>query len=118
MVLASPEENLPGSSLPRRPALSQMVQRNFLHQVKVLAGPSRLFELDYPFSNANRPFGEVRVVLNVGLLLSEISPSLWTSGTIAFLALVVSTILAPIVHSATFAPFQDISPQFDRISPV
>jgi len=116
MVLASTDENLPGSYLPRRPALSQLVQRNFLHQVKVLAGPSRLFELDYPFSNANRPFGEVRVVLNVGLLLSEISPSLWTSGTIAFLALVVSTILAAIVSRATLAPLQDISAQLDRIS--
>jgi len=106
MVLASTDENLPGLLLPRRTPLSQLVQRNFLHQVKVLAGPSKVFELDFPFSNANRPFGEVRVVLNVGLLVSEISPSLWTSGTIAFLALVVSTMLAAIVSRATLAPLQ------------
>ncbi len=116
MVLASTDENLPGLYLPRRTPLSQLVQRNFLHQVKVLAGPTKVFELDFPFSNANRPFGEVRVVLNVGLLVSEISPSLWTSGTIAFLALVVSTILAAIVSRATLAPLQDISAQLDRIS--
>ena len=116
MVLASTDENLPGLLLPRRTPLSQLVQRNFLHQVKVLAGPSKVFELDFPFSNANRPFGEVRVVLNVGLLVSEISPSLWTSGTIAFLALVVSTMLAAIVSRATLAPLQDISAQLDRIS--
>src|SRR5437879_784886 len=116
MVLASTDENLPGSFLPRRTPLSQLVQRNFLHQVKVLAGPTKVFELDFPFSNANRPFGEVRVVLNVGLLVSEISPSLWTSGTIAFLALVVSTMLAAIVSRATLAPLQDISAQLDRIS--
>src|SRR5437660_6839670 len=116
MVLASTDENLPGLYLPRRTPLSQLVQRNFLHQVKVLAGPTKVFELDFPFSNANRPFGEVRVVLNVGLLVSEIAPSLWTSGTIAFLALVVSTMLAAIVSRATLAPLQDISAQLDRIS--
>ena len=116
MVLASTDENLPGLFLPRRTPLSQLVQRNFLHQVKVLAGPTKVFELDFPFSNANRPFGEVRVVLNVGLLVSEIAPSLWTSGTIAFLALVVSTMLAAIVSRATLAPLQDISAQLDRIS--
>src|SRR5229473_2070950 len=116
MVLASTDENLPGSFLPRRTPLSQLVQRNFLHQVKVLAGPSKLFELDSPFSNGDKPFGEVRVVLNVGLLLNEIAPSLWTSGTIALLAVVVSTLLAAIVSRATLAPLQDISAQLDRIS--
>src|SRR5713226_5145621 len=44
MALVSTDEGLPGKSLPRRTPLSQLVQRNFLHQVKVLAGPSKLFE--------------------------------------------------------------------------
>src|SRR2546427_7864981 len=116
MVLVSTDENLPGSFLPRRTPLSQLVQRNFLHQVKVLSGPSRLFELDYPFNKGTKPFGEVRVALNAGLLLNEISPSLWTSGTIALLAVVVSTLLAAIVSGATLAPLRDIAKQLDRIS--
>src|SRR6266853_608892 len=116
MVLVSTDENLPGSFLPRRTPLSQLVQRNFLHQVKVLAGPSKVFELDFPFSNEDHPYGEVRVALNAGLLLNEISPSLWPSGTIALLAVVVSTLLAAIVSRATLAPLQDIAAQLDRIS--
>ena len=115
-VMASTDENLPGKFLPKRIPLPQLVQRNFLHQVKVLAGPSKLFELDYPFNKGNKPFGEVRVVLNAGLLLNEISPSLWTSGTIALLAVVVSTLLAAIVSGATLAPLRDIAKQLDRIS--
>src|SRR6266436_623001 len=106
-VMVSTDENLPGTFLPRRIPLSQLVQRNFLHQVKVLAGPSKLFELDYPFNKGSKPFGEVRVVLNAGLLLNEISPSLWTSATIALLAVVVSTLLAAIVSGATLAPLRD-----------
>src|SRR6266481_1228579 len=115
-AMVSTDENLPGKLLPKRAPLSQLVQRNFLHQVKVLAGPSKLFELDYPFKKGGKPFGEVRVVLNADLLLNEISPSLWTSGTIALLAVVVSTLLAAIVSGATLAPLRDIAEQLDRIS--
>ena len=116
MVLISTEENLPGRFLPRRAPLSQLVQRNFLHQVKVLAGPTKLFELDYPFSKGGQPFGEVRVVLNAGLLLSDIAPSLRTSGTLVLLALVISTLLAAVVSGATLAPLRGIAQQLDRIS--
>jgi PAS domain S-box-containing protein len=116
MALISTDETLPGKLLPRRAPLSQLVQRNFLHQVKVLMGPSKVFELDYPFTKGGQPFGEVRVVLNAGLLLNEIAPSLWTSGTIVLLAVVVSTLLAAIVSGATLAPLRDIAKQLDRIS--
>jgi PAS domain S-box-containing protein len=116
MVLISTDETLPGKFLPRRTPLSQLVQRNFLHQVKVLAGPSKVFELDYPFSKGGQPFGEVRVALDSGILLKEIEPSLRTSATFVLVALVISTLLAAIVSGATLAPLRDIAAQLDRIS--
>jgi PAS domain S-box-containing protein len=116
MVLISTDDNLPGKFLPRRMPLSQLIQRNFLHQVKVLAGPSKVFELDYPFSNANQPFGEVRVALDSGILLNEIEPSLYKSGTIVLVALVISAVLAAVVSRAALAPLRDIAAQLDRIS--
>jgi PAS domain S-box-containing protein len=116
MVLVSTDEFLPGKYLPRRTPISQLVQRNFLHQVKVLAGPSRVFEVDYPFSKGGQPFGEVRVLLSSGFLLNDIKPSLLTSGTIVLVALVISTLLAAVVSGATLAPLRDIAAQLDRIS--
>jgi PAS domain S-box-containing protein len=116
MVLVSTDENMPGKFLPRRTPLSQLVQRNFLHQVKVLAGPSKVFELDFPFSKGGQPFGEVRVALASGFLLKEIEPSLRTSATIVLVALVISTLLAAIVSRAALAPLRDIAAQLDRIS--
>jgi PAS domain S-box-containing protein len=116
MVLISTDESLPGKFSPRRTPLSQLVQRNFLHQVKVLAGPSKVFELDYPFSKGGQPFGEVRVLLSSGFLLNDIKPSLLTSGIIVLVALVISALLAAVVSGATLAPLRDISAQLDRIS--
>jgi PAS domain S-box-containing protein len=116
LVLASTDENLPGTFLSRRTPLSQLVGRNFLHQVKVLFGPSRVFERDYPFSNQNQPFGEVRVAVASGLLLKEIQSGLRAGGAIVLVALVISSLLAAIVSGITLAPLRDISAQLDRIS--
>src|ERR1700722_479268 len=116
LVLISNDQSLPGKTQARRPPLSQLVQSGFVNQVKVLRGPSRIFEYDYPFNMASKPFGEVRVVLSTGLLLNEIAPSLKTSGTIVLLALGICTLLAAVVSRATLAPLRDISAQLDRIS--
>src|SRR5712664_2036665 len=116
MVLISTDETLPGTFLPRRTPLSQLVQRNFLHQVKVLGGPSKVFELDYPFSKGGQPFGEVRVALHSGILLKEIEPSLRTSATFVLIALVISTLLAALVSGTTLAPLRGIAAKLDRIS--
>src|SRR5437879_418146 len=39
MVLVSSDKNLPGQFLARRTPLSQLIQRGFLQQIKVLRGP-------------------------------------------------------------------------------
>jgi PAS domain S-box-containing protein len=118
IVVSSTDEKLPGKFLPRRTALSQLAERGFIHEVKVLAGPGRQYEYDYPFSSqTGEPFGEVRVVVDSGLLLAtEIAPSLRKFGTIVLLALLISTLVAAVVSRATLAPLSDISAQLDRIS--
>jgi PAS domain S-box-containing protein len=116
LILISNDETLQGKTQPRRPPLSQLVQGKFIDQVKTLRGPSKIFEFDYPFNMAGKPFGEVRVVLSTGLLLNEIMPSLKTSGTIVLVALIISAVLAAVVSGASLAPLRDIAAQLDRIS--
>jgi PAS domain S-box-containing protein len=116
MVMVSTDESLPGKFLLRRLPLSQLTQRGFLHQAKVLAGPPRIYEYEFPFNNGPDPFGEVRVAVSSGLLLEEISPNVRKFGTIVGLALILSTILAAVVSGAALAPLRDISAQLDRIS--
>jgi signal transduction histidine kinase len=116
MVLISTDRNMPGQFEPRRTPLSQLVQRGFLHQIKVLRGADRQYELDLPFGVNGQGFGEVRVVLSSGLLVAELAPSIRTTATFLIGALVVSTLLAAVVSGAALAPLRDISAQLDRIS--
>jgi len=116
MVLVSSDKSLPGRFLVHRPPLSQLVQRSFFRQIKLLRGSSPFYEFDYAFNISEKPFGEVRVVLSSGLLRNEITTSLLSSGKFVLLALIVSTLLAAVVSGATLAPLRDISAQLDRIS--
>jgi PAS domain S-box-containing protein len=116
MVLISTDESAQGKFLPRRAPLSQLTQRGFLHQVKVLAGLPKIYELTFPFSKGGQPFGEVRVAVSSGLLLHDILPTIKQIGTIVLLALIISTGLAAIVSGAALAPLRGISDQLDRIS--
>ncbi len=116
MVLVSTDESTQGKFLARRTPLSQLTQRGIWHAVRVLAGPARIYEFDFPFNNGNDPFGEVRVAISSGLLVNDLLPSLRKLGTIVLLALVLSTILAAVVSRAALAPLARISAQLDRIS--
>jgi PAS domain S-box-containing protein len=116
-VLASTDEALRGKFRERRPPLSELTRRGFLHQIKVLAGPPGVYEYEFPFNNGNQPFGEVRVAVSTMLLLNkEILPIVKKLGTIVLLALLISTVLAAVVSRAALAPLARISAQLDRIS--
>ena len=123
LVLASTDQNLPGTFLPRRTTFARLAGRNFLHQMRVLlvlpkrtARNPQLFEHDYPFVNGDNPFGEVRVIVDPALLVHAVQTGLRTGAVIVLVALVVSASLAAFVSGVTLAPLRDITAQLDRIS--
>ena len=111
MVLASTDENLRGTILPRKASLSQLVGRSFLHQMNVLLAPTRrtvrnpqLFEHSYFFQNGSKPFGEVRVIVDSALLVQEIEVKLLTEGVIVMVVLVLSILLIAITSGILKTP--------------
>jgi PAS domain S-box-containing protein len=116
VAFVSSDESLQKKEVARRPPLAQLVQSPFVRQVRILAGSARIYEVDFPFSEGGRPFGEVRVSVSTGLLLDYIKPRVQSWLTIVALALVLSTILAAFVSGWALAPIRDILAQLDRIS--
>lgn len=116
LVLVSSDPSAAGKMETRRPPLSRLLQSPIVRQIRILAGPPQVFEVEYPFKVRTQPFGEVRVAVQTGLLLKNIEQQLRQWITIAALALVLSTVLAAVVSGAALAPIRDISDQLDRIS--
>ncbi|MGA2098804.1 MAG: ATP-binding protein [Candidatus Acidiferrum sp.] len=116
LVLVSTDESRQGKFAARWTPLNQLTQRGLSHAVRILAGTPRVYEFDYPFDNDTEPFGEVRVAISSGLLVTELLPSLRKLATIVLFALIISTLLAAVVSRAALAPLAKISAQLDRIS--
>ena len=116
LVLVSSDPSQAGKVVPRRQPLSKLVQSAIVRQIRILAGPPQVYEVEYPFKVRTQPFGEVRVAVQTGLLLKNLEAQLRQWITIAFVALVLSTLLAAVVAGAALAPIRDISEQLDRIS--
>jgi PAS domain S-box-containing protein len=116
VVLVSSDPALVGKTALRKPPFSQLVQSSFVRQVRALAERARIYEVDYPFKLRGNPFGEVRIAVSTALLFNDIKPRLQRWGTIALLALVLSTFLAAVVSGAALAPIRDILAQLERIS--
>ena len=115
-VMASSDPALSGKLVPKRPLFNQLLQSTFVRQVRILAEPEHIYEVSYPFKLRGKPFGEVRVAVSTALLLNDIKPRLERWGSIAVLALVLSTFLAAVVSGVALGPIRDISEQLDRIS--
>ena len=116
VVLVSSDPALVGKTALRKPPFSQLVQSSFVRQVRAIAEQTRIYEVDYPFKLRGNPFGEVRIAVSTALLLNDIRPRLQRWGSIALLALVLSTFLAAVVSGAALAPIRDILAQLERIS--
>jgi PAS domain S-box-containing protein len=115
-VIVSSDPALAGKLVPKRPPFNYLVQSPFVRQVRILAEPEHIYEVDYPFTLRGMPFGDVRVAVSTALLWNDIKPRLERWGSIALLALVLSTFLAAVVSGVALAPIRDISAQLDRIS--
>ena len=95
-VLTSSDPALAGKLVLKRPLFNQLVQSPFVRQVRILAEPEHIYEVNYPVTLRSKPFGEVRVAVSTALLLNDIKPRLQRWGSIAVLALVLSTFLAAV----------------------
>jgi signal transduction histidine kinase len=120
MALVSSDPKLPGSQVLVRPPLSQLINSGFLAQLRVIRGPSQVYQVAYPFQlgppGQQVPIGEIRVAVQTALLAKEITPALASAGWLAFGSLLISVLLAAMVSNVALAPLGRISAQLDRIS--
>jgi PAS domain S-box-containing protein len=119
-ALISSDSTLIDRPVLRRTPLDQLVNSGVLAQLRVIYGPPRAYEVTYPFklgaAGRQVPFGEIRVAVQTGLLRTDITPSLRSSGWLALGSVLVSVLLAAVVSSISLSPLKRISAQLDRIS--
>ena len=120
VALISSDASLIGKQSQSRTNISQLVSSGFVNQIRSIYGPSRVYEVSFPFqlgAPGNQvPFGNIRVAVQTGLLRSEITPALRSAALLALASIGISVLLAALVSSVSLAPLKRITAQLDRIS--
>jgi nitrogen-specific signal transduction histidine kinase len=120
VALISSDASLIGKQSQARTNISQLVSSGFVNQIRSIYGPSRVYEVSFPFqlgAPGNQvPFGNIRVAVQTGLLRSEITPALRSAALLALASIGISVLLAALVSSVSLAPLKRITAQLDRIS--
>lgn len=119
-ALVSSDPSLLNSPLPTRMPFYVLTRKNFLGQLRVIFGPSQLYQVQVPFeirsSAGQAPYGEVRVTMEVGLLRAQIAPELRSAALLALGAVLLSTLLAGLLSRLMLAPLDAINLQLDSYS--
>jgi PAS domain S-box-containing protein len=120
MGLVSSDPNLVNRPLTARAAFSDLTRQSFFDQIRVIFGPSKLYQVQTPFglrsSAGQAPYGEVRVTVETALLRNQITPGLRSAGLYGLAAVLISTLVSAFVSRLLLAPLDAINRQLDTIS--
>jgi PAS domain S-box-containing protein len=118
--LISSDRNLDNRPLTTRAPFSDLTRQSFFSQIRVIFGPSKLYQVQLPFelsSSAGRaPYGEVRVTVETSLLRNQITPDLYSTGLIGLAAVIISTLVSAFVSTILLSPLDAINRQLDSLS--
>jgi hypothetical protein len=81
-----------------------LLHAGLLKQLRVIYGPSRVYEVVLPLEIGNRPFGDVRVGVSTLFLGHQITPDLHAALTLSFAIIIFTTLSAGLLSYRLLRP--------------
>ena len=93
-----------------------LLHAGLLKQLRVIYGPSRVYEVVLPLEIGNRPFGDVRVGVSTLFLGNQITPDLHAALTLSFAIIIFTTLSAGLLSYRLLRPLETISRSVDLLA--
>jgi PAS domain S-box-containing protein len=107
---------LNGKPVPQRPALNALRDAGFRRQLRLLYGPSTVYEVSIPLELDGIPFGSVQVGVSTVFLRNELTPRLQQAAFFSVVAIFCSLLLSAVVSNVALGPLKAISRNLDSAS--
>lgn len=107
---------LTGKSVPKRPALYMLRDAGFRRQLRLLYGPSTVYEVSNALDLDQLPFGSVRVGVSTVFLRNELTPKLQQAAFLAVVAIFCSLVFSAVVSNVALGPLKTIARSLDSAS--
>jgi PAS domain S-box-containing protein len=109
---------LNGRPVPQRPALDALRDAGFRRQLRMLYGPSTVYEVRIPLELDGIPFGSVQVGVSTVFLRNEVTPRLRQAAFFWVVAIFSSLLLSAVVSNVALGPLKEIARNLDMASAV
>ena len=116
VILVHNDPTLIGTTFTPAPPFDQLLRSGIFHELKVIYGPQRVYEVVLPIKMGDRPLGDVRVGVSTVFVAHELSPELRRALLLASLALILATLSASLLSYGVLRPLKTISRSIDRIA--
>ncbi|MGA7291906.1 MAG: ATP-binding protein [Terriglobales bacterium] len=107
---------LNGKPLPERPPLSALRDASFRRQLRMIYGPSTVYDVSIAVDLDGQTFGSVRVGVSTVFLRNELTPKLQQAAFFSVVAIFCSLVLAAVVSNLALGPLKVISRNLDSAS--
>jgi signal transduction histidine kinase len=107
---------LNGKSVQPRDPLSALQDANFRRQLRMIYGPSKVYDASIPLELDGQLFGSVRVGVSTLFLRSELTPKLQQAAFLSVVAVFCSLVLAAVVSNVALGPLKAIARDLDTAS--
>ncbi len=104
-----------GTPAPERPALRDLLALDPLRRFSALYQRGNIYEVGFPLSLDDRPFGSIRLGVSTSLLHRELNDSLMRSLALAGVALPLAWLVAMGLANLTLKPIRRLTQEMERL---
>lgn len=105
-----------GKAVPDRPSLSVLRDAGFRRQLRLLYGPSTVYDVSIGLEMDRQSFGSIRVGVSTVFLRNELTPKLQQAAFFSVVAIFCSLVLAAVVSNVALGPLKAIARNLDSAS--
>ena len=116
IALLDTNSALTGKPAPERPPLRVLRDAGFRRQLRMLYGPSTVYDVSNGLDFDNVPFGSVRVGVSTVFLRNELTPKLQQAAFFAVVAIFCSLVFSAVVSNVALGPLKAIARNLDNAS--
>jgi signal transduction histidine kinase/HAMP domain-containing protein len=115
-VLVHTEPGEIGQVLAQAPPFDQLLHAGLVRQLRVIYGPSKVYEVVLPLEIGGKPFGDVRVGVSTLFVNNEITPDLRADLTLSIAIIILTTLSAGLLSYRLLRPLETISRSVDLLA--
>jgi PAS domain S-box-containing protein len=116
VALLDSNADLQGKRVEARPEFAQVVSGSRWHEIQIVYGAPKVYDVHLPLQRNGAPFGDIRIGLSTVFLKNELRPQLDRALGLSIVAILVSLLLSVGLSNIALRPLEAIAQRLDRMS--